>query len=147
MYEENEVPTESNHPVLQQLKDNIANLEQQVKVQQSLRQTFSDRLGEYQVKIGYQKDNVKNILLEMYEDDRISKEDGERLAEALEIEVVKYLDVQGTISFSGKIQVSVFDDVDNLHTWDFGSQLSVSYDGTGEDLEDLDYDIEDVDIS
>lgn len=132
----------SEHPVLKQLKDKVASLEEQLEQ--------SNRSKDYYMKIATERGNahatMKNaltsILTELYNDDEISQEAARKIAEACDIEITKEITISGSISFSGTVEVSIFEDTDDLRYNVDVDSLDVS--AFGNSLYQFDYDLEDV---
>ena len=92
--------------------------------------------------LGEMQDKLKKILTELVSSGSIEKEHAKTIADECGIEVTRYVGVSGNISFSANVEVSVFDE-DDLDTYSFSaSYLSLEY--QGEDVIDLNYDIENV---
>jgi hypothetical protein len=92
--------------------------------------------------LGEMQDRLKGILTELVNSGSIEKEYAKTIADHCGIEVTRYIGVSGNITFSANVEVSVFDE-DDLDTYSFSaSYLSLEY--QGEDVIDLNYDIEHV---
>jgi len=92
--------------------------------------------------LGELQEKLKKALTELVSSGSIEKEHAKTIADECGLEVTKYVGVTGNISFSANVEVSVFDE-DDLDTYSFSaSYLSLDYDG--EAVEDLQYDIENV---
>jgi hypothetical protein len=129
-----------NHPVLAQLKEQIETLTGQRDSWITDHNIMRDRWVNAKAAIEALKSNVKNLILENH--DNVDEDFLKELAEAMEIELTKSISVQGTINFSGSVEVSIFEDLDDI-------SYNVSVDGLdisayGENLWHLDYDVEDV---
>jgi hypothetical protein len=107
---------------------------------------------EYQREIAVQNRNklvtfentLKDILISQVDSGDISIEAAKYISEGMGIEITKTVLVSGTISFSGRVDVSLFDDVDEMSRYNVYANLSVEYDG--EDLYDFDCDVEDTEF-
>jgi len=128
------------HPVLTQLKEQIATLEGQRDSWETDHNIMRDRWVNAKAAIEALKSNVKNLILEHHED--IDKDFLQALAEAMEIELTKSISIQGTINFSGSVEVSIFEDLDEVSYNVDVDSLNVS--AYGENLWHLDYETEDV---
>ncbi len=129
-----------NHPVLAQLKEQIATLEGQRDSWKTDHDIMRERWVNARAAIEALKSNVKELILENYED--LDKDFLQALAEAMEIELTKSISVQGTINFSGSVEVSIFEDLDDISYNVNVDSLDIS--AYGENLWHLDYDVEDV---
>lgn len=129
-----------NHPVLAQLKEQIETLEGQRDSWKQDHDIMRDRWVNAQAAIEALKSNVKNLILENH--DNVDEDFLKELAEAMEIELTKSISVQGTINFSGTVEVSIFEDLDDISYNVSVDSLDVS--AYGENLWHLDYETEDV---
>jgi hypothetical protein len=129
-----------NHPVLAQLKEQIATLEGQRDSWKTDHDIMRERWVNARAAIEALKSNVKELILENYED--LDKDFVQALAEAMEIELTKSISISGTINFSGTVEVSIFEDLDDIRYNVDVDSLDVS--AYGSDLYRFDYDLEDV---
>lgn len=100
--------------------------------------------NEMNTKIESIRNHVKDFLVEQISNDNISAEDAKDLADKIGIEITKTITVSGTISFGGKVEVSIFEDIN-----DYDIRYNVDVDhldmsAYGESLYSFDYDIEEV---
>ena len=135
-------PVHSTHPVLQQLKDEITDLQSQVEKLQEREQFYKNLSAERASKIDAIQNSLKDVLKQKFEDGDLDSEVAKYIAEACEVEVTREMAITGTISWSGRVEVSIFEDTDELRWNTDIDSLSISY--NGDDLYDLDYDMEDV---
>lgn len=143
----NQALSESQHPVLQQLKDQIASLTNSIEEKNKTIEQNNFRIDTLRRQHDSFVEILKSTITELYNEKAISESAATRICEDLDIEITSYVEVSGTVSFSGKVQVSIFENIHSVRPYDFSSQLDISYDATGESLEDFDYDIEDVDLT
>jgi hypothetical protein len=129
-----------NHPVLAQLKEQIATLEGQRDSWKRDHDIMRERWVNSQAAIEALKSNVKNLILENH--DNVDEDFLKELAEAMEIELTKSISISGTINFSGTVEVSIFEDLDDIRYNVDVDSLDVS--AYGSDLYRFDYDLEDV---
>jgi len=92
--------------------------------------------------LGEMQDRLKGILTELVNSGSIEKEYAKTIADHCGIEVTRYIGVSGNITFSANVEVSVFDE-DDLDTHNF-SATYLCLDYNGEEVIDLNYDIEHV---
>ena len=132
----------STHPVLTQLKEQIADLENQRDSWITDHNIMRDRWVNAKASIEAYKSNVKELIVDNI--DSLDKDFAEALAEAMDIELTKRVSISGTINFSGTVEVSIFDEdvLDNVRYNTYVSDLTVEF--NGESLDDLDYETEDV---
>ena len=89
--------------------------------------------------------SVKDWLIEKVQNDEVTKSVAEELAELFCFETTRTVPISGTISFRGEVEVSMFDDISNLSSYDLEiNGLDIALDS--EDVVNLEYDVEDVDI-
>ena len=134
--------TVSTHPVLAQLKEQIADLEHDRDSWKKDHDIMRDRWVNAKASIEAYKSNVKELIVDNI--DSLDKDFAEALAEAMDIELTKRVSISGTINFSGTVEVSIFDEdvLDNVRYNTYVSDLTVEF--NGESLDDLDYETEDV---
>ena len=135
---------ESTHPVLKQLNDRIAELELTVTNQQAdirLQRSINyDKAIEFS---GF-KQTVIDLLTEGIASGDITNELAEKWAKDLDIELTREILISGTISFSGKANVSIFADIDRYSLMSEISVDSLDVSAFGFDLERFDYDLDDI---
>ena len=134
--------TVSTHPVLAQLKEQIADLEHDRDSWKKDHDIMRDRWVNAKASIEAYKSNVKELIVDNI--DALDKDFAEALANAMDIELTKTVSISGSISFSGTVEVSIFDEdvLDNVRYNTSVSDLSVEF--NGDYLDNLDYDTEDV---
>ena len=90
-------------------------------------------------------EGIEKLLINLIDRELITNTGAQELAEMAGINPTKTVTVTGTISFSGQIEMSVFDDIDNLDRYDIsvsGLDLDYNYDS----IVNLDYDLESVEF-
>jgi hypothetical protein len=133
----------SNHPVLQQLKDKIEDLEHLADSWKIDHDIMKERWIQGLAAIEAIKSNVKEAIVSAVEADDLGKTTAMEIFEACEIEHTKSVTISGNISFSGNVEVSVFDDtLDDVRYNTSVSNLEVEF--NGENLRHLEYDTDDV---
>jgi hypothetical protein len=130
----------STHPVLAQLKDKIEDLENDRDSWKRDHDIMRERWVNAQAAIEALKSNVKTLIIDNVDD--LDKDFLKELAEAMEIELTKSISVQGAINFSGTVEVSIFEDLDDISYNVSVDSLDMS--AYGQDLWHLDYETEDV---
>jgi hypothetical protein len=135
----------SEHPVLAQLKEQIETLTGQRDSWITDHNIMRDRWVNAKAAIEALKSNVKQLIVDNI--DSLDKDFAEALAEAMGIELTKTVAISGSISFSGTVEVSIFDEesLDDVRYNTNVSDLSVEF--NGDYLERLEYDTEDVEWS
>lgn len=139
------VPAEPiTHPVLKQLQDKIADLEHDRDSWKQDHDIMKERWVNGLAAIDAIKSNVKNAILEAVAEDELGKTRARELFEACEIEATKSVTISGSISFSGQVEVSVFDE-DVLEDVRYNlSTNNLEIEFNGEYLSGIDYDIEEA---
>jgi hypothetical protein len=130
----------STHPVLVQYQDKINDLENDRDSWKRDHDIMRERWVNAKAAIEAYKSNVKELIVDNI--DSLDKDFAEALAEAMDIELTRRVSISGAINFSGTVEVSIFDDLDDVRYNVNVSDLSVDY--NGEYLDDLDYETEDV---
>jgi len=135
----------STHPVLAQLREEIETLTGQRDSWITDHNIMRDRWVNAKAAIEALKSNVKELIVENI--DGLDKDFAEALAEAMGIELTRTVAISGSISFSGTVEVSIFDEevLDDVRYNTNVGELSVEF--NGDQLDSLDYDTEDVEWS
>ncbi len=136
--------TVSEHPVLAQLKEQIAKAEANVVDANRSKDYYLQVATERGHKNALFENALRSTLEELYAEQEISEEAATRIAEACGIEATKTVSVSGVINWSGTIEVSIFADFDNLSDTACVDNISVSV--NGEDLDGFDYDMESTEV-
>lgn len=130
------------HPVLVQYQQEIETLTGQRDSWKQDHDIMRDRWVNSRAAIEALKSNVKELIVDNIDD--LDKDFAEALAEAMGIELTRTVSISGTISFSGNVEVSIFDE-DVLDDVRYNTSVSnLEMDFNGENLDNLDYDTEDV---
>lgn len=90
------------------------------------------------------KETIKEFLIEQTENNNVSAEDAQELADKLDISITKTIAITGSITFSGHVEVSIFEDIND---YDVRMNTSVDYlnlSYNGDEVTSLDYDVEDL---
>ncbi len=114
--------TESNHPVLQQLKDRITELEGTLEQRNASLQTALDNSSRYRNEKWAYEEKVKNVLVEAMED--YDEATVKHIAEQLNIELTKTKSIEVNVTFTIDVEYEVGSEPDP--DWDF--DFSVSHD-------------------
>lgn len=115
-------PAESNHPVLQQLKDRIAELEDKVTKANALDvERVATQIKLRQDKWNYEE-RVKNVLVEALENH--DEETVKYIAEQLDIALTKTKQVEVNVTFTIDLEYEVGEEPDP--EWDFDFSVSDS---------------------
>lgn len=128
------------HPVLVQYQDKINDLENDRDSWKRDHDIMRERWVNAKAAIEAYKSNVKELIVDNI--DSLDKDFAEALAEAMDIELTRRVSISGAINFSGTVEVSIFEDLDDVRYNVNVSDLSIDY--NGEYLDDLDYETEDV---
>ena len=130
------------HPVLTQFKEQIADLQHKSDSWQKDYEIMKERWVNSKAAIEAYKSNVKELIVDNI--DSLDRDFAEALAEAMDIELTKRVSISGNITFSGTVEVSIFDE-DALEDVRYNTSVSdLSVEFNGEYLDDLDYETEDV---
>lgn len=130
------------HPVLVQYQQEIETLTGQRDSWKQDHDIMRDRWVNSRAAIEALKSNVKELIVDNI--DGLDKDFAEALAEAMGIELTRTVSISGTISFSGNVEVSIFDEdvLDDVRYNTSVGELTVEF--NGDQLDNLDYDTEDV---
>ena len=145
--EYNAVPTEpvNNHPVLQQLKDKIADLEHDRDSWKQDHDIMKERWVKGLGEINSLKEKFKEAIAEAVGADDLGKTEGMAILDECGIDHTKSVTISGTISFSGTVDVSIFetDVLDDVSYNVSANHLEVEF--NGEYLSGLDYNTDEAD--
>lgn len=132
----------STHPVLTQLKEQIETLTGQRDSWKQDHDIMRDRWVNAKAAIEALKSNVKELIVDNI--DSLDKDFAKALAEAMDIELTRRVSISGNITFSGTVEVSIFDEdvLDDVRYNTYASGLEVEF--NGDQLDNLDYETEDV---
>jgi hypothetical protein len=87
---------------------------------------------------------LEQVLPKMVSDELITNTGAREIADIFGLEITRTVNVSGTITFSGQIEVSIFDDTDDLSRYELDADVNVSY---GYDsLSSFDYDLDSVEF-
>lgn len=90
------------------------------------------------------RDNLGELLKTQIDHELVTNAGAKEIAELVGIELTKTVNVSGTLSFSGQIEISIFEDTDELNRYELEADLNVAY---GYDaLGNFDYDLDSVEF-
>jgi hypothetical protein len=87
---------------------------------------------------------LEQVLPKMVSDELITNSGAKDIAEIFGLEITKMVNVSGNITFSGQIEISIFDDVDDLSRYELDADVNVSY--LYDSLSNFDYDVDSVEF-
>ena len=90
------------------------------------------------------RDNLGELLKTQIEHELITNTGAKEIAELVGIELTKTVTVTGSVSFQGTIEISIFDDTDDLSQYDMEVDLSVTH--NYDSMNNFDYDVESVEF-
>ena len=90
-------------------------------------------------------EGLEKLLVNLIDKELITNTGAQEIAEMIGINPTKTVTVTGTISFTGQLEMSIFDDVDNLDRYDV-SVSSFDLDYNYDSLSNVDFDIESVEF-
>ena len=134
----------STHPVLASLKEQIASLEVERDRYKTSSDNWSARWSDATERFSKAKDAVKELLTDAFNDGKIEADLAEAIADALDIEITKTISISGAVNWSGTVEVSIFQDLDDVSYEVSVDNFDVSV--YGEYVSGLDYDVEDVNV-
>lgn len=135
--------TESSHPVLQQLKDEISSLQADLAKALENEQFYRNLSANRARETDAVKNSLKDVLTQKFNEGELDSEVAKYIAEACEVELTRYVTISGNITFSGEVEVSMFEQFDEIAYNMSVDSIDISYDG--EALGNLDYDVESAD--
>ncbi len=114
--------TESSHPVLQQLKDRITELEGTIEQRNASLQTALDNSGRYRNEKWAYEAKVKTVLVEALEDH--DEDTVKYIAEQLGVELTKTKQVEVNVTFTIDVEYEIGEEPDP--EWDFDFEVTHS---------------------
>lgn len=86
--------------------------------------------------------DLKDTIVQMVEHSGLDHDHAKNILDACSIEATKTINIEGTITFSGSVELSIFDEFDKYELY---SDLSMTY--GNESIYDLSYDVDEADES
>jgi len=128
-----------------ELEAKIADLEDRLVKMTDLKEKWYSS-NQSAINTAYTRENaVKAWLIEQVTEENITREPAEALAEIMGFEATRTVPVTGTVSFTGEIEISIFEPNPEFSQYD----AEVTYFDValnGEDIVNLDYSVEDLDV-
>lgn len=126
------------------LANRVNDLTKELEVVRASNDDWRERFGKEQNKIYEIRNSLGELLKTQIEHELITNAGAKEIAELVGCELTKTVNVSGTMSFSGQIEVSIFDDTDELSRYELDADLNVAY---GYDaLGNFDYDLDSVEF-
>lgn len=122
----------------------ISDLEKELELSKANANDWSNRTAEWRTKHYTLENTLKDILSEMVKNDGITAESAKYIAEGTGIEITKTVTITGTVTFSASVDVSMFEDVDDMSRYNMYADLSLTYES--EDVDMIDYDIDEAEF-
>lgn len=110
----------SNHPTMEELKQEVAQLKNDLEIAQSQRSNYAAMYNSLQAKVDQLEEYIKDNF--SYIDEEVSQ----RIVEIFGLEITKEYDVQVTVTFTGTVQAPLNFDMDNLEG-ELEANLGISY--------------------
>jgi hypothetical protein len=126
------------------LANRVNDLTKELEVVKASNDDWRERFGKEQNKIYEIRNNLGELLKTQIEHELITNTGAKEIAELVGIELTKTVTVTGTVSFQGTIEISIFDDADELSQYDLDVDLNVSHDY--DSLNNFDYDVESMEF-
>jgi hypothetical protein len=131
---------ESNHPALQQLKDQIANLE-------SSKQAQSDTILRLRDKYRTAEYSLEAVLKELLDDEEISIENAQKIAEIFDgITLTKQIEIAYTITATATIEVPYGADPDEVADSTYVERVEFYTDFENAEILESDHEAEDWNV-
>jgi hypothetical protein len=126
------------------LANRVNDLTKELEVVKASNDDWRERYGKEQNKIYEIRNNLGELLKTQIEHELITNTGAKEIAELVGIELTKTVTVTGSVSFQGTIEISIFDDADELSQYDIEVDLNVSHDY--DSLNNFDYDVESMEF-
>jgi hypothetical protein len=121
-----------------------SDLTKELEVVKASNDDWRERYGKEQNKIYEICNNLGELLKTQIEQELVTNTGAKEIAELVGIELTKTVTVTGSVSFQGTIEISIFDDADELSQYDLDVDLNVSHDY--DSLGNFDYDVESMEF-
>jgi hypothetical protein len=122
----------------------ITDLQKELALSKANAEDWANRHSNLQTQIRDIRYNLGELLKTQIESELVTNTGAKEIAELVGIEVTKTVNVSGTINFSGQIEISIFEDTDELNRYELDADVNVSY---GYDaLDNFDYDLDNVEF-
>lgn len=122
----------------------ISDLNKELALSHANANDWRERFGKEQNKISEIRENLGELLKTQIEHELITNTGAKEIAELVGIELTKTVTVTGSVSFQGTIEISIFDDADDLSQYDLEVDLNVTHDY--DSLNSFDYDVESMEF-
>jgi hypothetical protein len=138
------VPSDGDLGIETALANRVNDLTKELEVVKASNDDWRERYGKEQNKIYEIRNNLGELLKTQIEHELITNTGAKEIAELVGIELTKTVTVTGSVSFQGTIEISIFDDTDELSQYDIEVDLNVSHDY--DSLNNFDYDVESMEF-
>jgi hypothetical protein len=136
--------SEANLGIETALAMQITDLQKELELSKANANDWSNRHSEAQTTLRDMRYNLGELLKTQIESELITNTGAKEIAELIGLDLTKTVNVSGTITFSGQIEISIFDDVDELSRYDVEADVNVSYEY--DCLNSFDYDVDSVEF-
>ncbi len=135
--------TSNTHPVLKALNEKIERLEKDLAVKEQYRATAADQLRSVRYDHDSKKLKLKDALAELLEDEEITFENANKIAEIFDVLLTKRIDIEYTITATVTVEVPMNADPDEVADNVYCDRVDFStYDSDYEVLE-TDFNVDD----
>jgi hypothetical protein len=136
--------SEANLGIETALAMQITDLQKELELSKANANDWSNRHSEAQTTLRDIRYNLGELLKSQIESELVTNTGAKEIAELVGIELTKSVNVSGSINFSGQIEISIFEDTDELSRYELDADVNVSY---GYDaLDNFDYDLDNVEF-
>jgi hypothetical protein len=136
--------SEANLGIETALAMQITDLQKELELSKANANDWSNRHSEAQTTLRDMRYNLGELLKTQIDNELITNTGAKEIAELVGLDLTKSVNVSGTITFSGQIEISIFDDVDELSRYDVEADVNVSYEY--DSLNSFDYDVDSVEF-
>jgi hypothetical protein len=145
--EEIEVPPAvSNHPVLLALNEKVEKLEKDLAEKEVYRATTADQLRSVRYDHDSKKLKLKDVLAELLEDEEITFENANKIAEIFDVMLTKRIEIEYNITASVTIEVPMNADPDEVADNVYCDRVDFSTYESDHEVLETDYDVTDWNI-
>jgi hypothetical protein len=126
------------------LANRVNDLTKELEVVKASNDDWRERFGKEQNMIYEIRNSLGELLKTQIEHELITNTGAKEIAELVGIELTKTVTVTGTVSFQGTIEISIFDDADELSQYDLDVDMNVTHDY--DCINNFDYDVESMEF-
>jgi predicted DNA-binding protein YlxM (UPF0122 family) len=139
-------PAVSNHPVLKALNERLEELEKKLAESERYRSTNADQLRSVRYDHDSKKLKLKDVLAELLEEEDITFENANKIAEIFDVMLTKRIDIEYNITASVTIEVPMNADPDEVADEMYCERVEFNSYNSDYEILETDYDVSDWNV-